>query len=792
MARNQNSSVLFNINIKGVQSAEQLSRTLPKLIKQFKDLAEAIERVNKAEENAGRGRGSKGISRGSVSDAISRVKLGIRKGDIQSVQQLTGHYGQLVSQINKLERSGENVNALRLRAFELYRKERREIEKTIKSKQQLNQANLAAASSTDGMRASMMQNIGSLNLTKNTLDQVERHTQRVADAQKNASYVILNAGYLIQDSPYGIRGMANNISQLAQSYQMLRERVEFLNRTQNANLTVWKSMKSLMMGPTGWILLLGSVLPAALEILNSKWDDWFGTQKDSNEEMERSIDLITSFVQAQRELRGGLGDDPLGILGMRQDISSLEDIMKDLQIVRQARDDLDSVREGIRGIEQAAPGFGAAVREHYSAPLEIASGIVETLEKRFGALSDIELEKLTDKISEMRAELVLSQDLLRRDPALQAQQQTSRIIAQLERDIDIFTEAGMDKAKENVRQNAMVFEDIWEESLKHFIKTGQMGLASSYSNALSNLRSLIEDSKKEIEELDVLNLDTPLPDDIVGNIQNRLDSITDLTAYQYERRIEMTEDVTEKVELVENSHQAKLARLRQMYVDDQFESEEEYQLARLQLEDKTSSTIDELWADHYEKLDRQRQKDIERERRAADLKRQLISNYAGFAINTGQAIANAADASARKQFNINKVASASQALVNGYLAYTKVLATTPPPFNIPLAKSTLLLAIGQAANIMSQSYDSARTTGRGGQGGSMIGYRGLNFAQSQMAQYNPFTGSAGVSQNVSRPSNTFPSEVTAKFVDGFGKVVSEGTLQLQRENKDDLGYWKDA
>lgn len=63
----------------------------------------------------------------------------------------------------------------------------------------------------------------------------------------------------------------------------------------------------------------------------------------------------------------------------------------------------------------------------------------------------------------------------------------------------------------------------------------------------------------------------------------------------------------------------------------------------------------------------------------------------------------------RKMFEIGKAAAVSQAVVDGYAAVSKTMASTPYPWNIPLAAAQSVASFAQVKGIMSTSYGSAGT-----------------------------------------------------------------------------------
>lgn len=766
---NRTSRVQFDINIKGEKDARKLLTVIKQLNKEFKELASSLDKLESAQGRGGR-------TSGDVSDAMSRVKLGIAKGDINNIKQLTGHYGQLVKQINDLERAGKNVNSMRLRAFELYDRERKKIEESIRAKRESNQADLQAMSTTDSMRRGLLEKIGTLNISEEATRRATQATNDMALAQKNAAYLILNAGYLIQDSPYGIRGVANNISQLAQSYQMLRERVEFLNKTQGANITVAQSLISLLKGPTGMILLVGSILPASLEVLSMNWDKWFGSVEKTNEELQEAIDLFNKFRDATASMTRFDQDDPLGILSLRDERDALAEQAQAIRDFQDASQQLVDWQRQVGRLERIAPDSDE-MREARD-QVRFWSNEVEILRRQYGELVDQELDDVIDQIERTQELLTIQEHregrfeyLMREAPAIKAELEEIVKIAES----GFWSEPASDEMIEGAKRSAAQWIDAFSSYLRENVRdlsTKEKGLLV---DAITSFQDIFAEDEEE-EDDEVFDRSS-----ILQERQQALSDMNALEVFYAEQRVAQADSAEQQIEAIREASAIRMREIERARTNDEYDNYYQYKMDILKLEQDTSDRIVKI-----------NEEQAEREKRLEELKaqrkRQIQSNYSSFVIQSGQALFNALNASSRSQFRANKIASASQAIINGYLAFTKTLAQGGA-LATPLAYSTLALAFAQAGNIMSQSYDSARTTGAGYGSGKTLSYRGIDFRENQMAQFAPFQGSPNVSRNNVDRSTMFPKEVKAKFTDGFGKVVSEGTLQLQRENKEDLGYW---
>lgn len=846
MARNEKSRIDFNVNITGARDINTLVKQLPKLIDQFERLAEAQQ---KYESSTGKtSSSSTSIKKGDVSDRISRIELGVRQGDIDSVQQLHGHYGQLVRQLNKLERAGKNTGSIRLRAQKQHARLTKNIREETKAKRENLRATMNQSSGMAKSRRQLLDQQGAIELSTKQLRKASQQVGQTAQATTNASYLLLNAGYLIQDSPYGIRGMANNVSQLVQSYQMLHQRIQILNRTQGTNLSVTQQLMSLIKGPTGWILLVGSIMPAALEFLSQNWDSLTGSQEKGNEELERSIELFEKWLELKQEQEGFEGSDPLGIGDLKDQLENQREIAGIVSERIELEEDLKRAEDRLRDARSPQSG-GTGREERIEKQKEAVKEAAEELKSfrdEWGGVADQDLEDVRDKIEEIQSDL---KDLRAVEtPWQEMQRNASRNIEEIQNILSI-SESGLfdedqsnkieERAKSDARSYVDALQDYYDRNSEH-LTPKQVGILG---DMVSELRSVFEedegsDSEDDAEETNM--------DAIFEERQKRISSLNELRISRHEARFEDARTTSEKIEALEDTHTARMREIRRAYYNDaemnhaEFtrkieQQERDFNKTKQQLQtdqrvfelemqsmlmedgldnpsdyDRHLDMLDSYYANRRQIIRESTDSEIEETRKLTELeieesnrreqaeqqlqsrKRSLVSNFSSFAVNSAQAVGQAIDEESRAQFQIQKVASASQAIINGYLAYTKTLAQGGFLAK-PLAISSLALSVAQAGKIMSQSYDSAKATGA--QGGAS--YRGFDFGESQSSTMpghttgSPYQGSQNVGNDErSQVSQGFPDKVAMDINDGFGNLVAKGTLDLQSQGKDDLGYIK--
>jgi hypothetical protein len=105
-------------------------------------------------------------------------------------------------------------------------------------------------------------------------------------------------------------------------------------------------------------------------------------------------------------------------------------------------------------------------------------------------------------------------------------------------------------------------------------------------------------------------------------------------------------------------------------------------------------------------------KEAEIERRKKQVKMQALSS-------TFSSLSSLMNTESKKLFAIGKAAAVANAVVDGYAAVQKTMASVPYPFNIPLAAAQAVASAAQVKGIMSTKFGSAGT-GQSFQGGQVV------------------------------------------------------------------------
>ena len=128
--------------------------------------------------------------------------------------------------------------------------------------------------------------------------------QGITSQTKNASLAFMNFGRIVQDAPFGLIGISNNIDPLLVSFRHLSQEIDITTGRARGALGAFKAMGAQLLGPAGLIFLLGSALPSALLVLQSR-------QRESKKESDKLADAFErvreEFAKLAAEAAGEKG-----------------------------------------------------------------------------------------------------------------------------------------------------------------------------------------------------------------------------------------------------------------------------------------------------------------------------------------------------------------------------------------------------------------------------------------------------------------------------------------------------
>jgi hypothetical protein len=844
MARQEKSRIKFDISVTGVDDARELSQLMPKLIKQFAELEKRMESYEQTKAKASGGssgsRGRSGSGRQDISERITGMELDVIQGNIDSVQQLNAAYGSLTNQMNAYERAGNATNSLRVRAVKQYEKLRQVIEDRVKANEEENQSIVSLVEARQDHSNVMRSEVSGLEDSAEGFRRSSHEIATTADTYKNSSYVFLNAGYLIQDSPYGIRGMANNVSQLVQAWHLMDNKIHELNNTHETQLTMWGELRKALTGRVGLILIIGSVLPTALVLLERHWGRLLGSNAAANEEMERTLQILNRLVEASRGIRGLTGEDPLGFESMRSEVILFGNALSELEQLSNLQTQLSRINNATAGAHQELDEWGKVIGYTDPELQKLYERIEEIRESLEDQGWDLSLTQTREHVEELMEQFDRARRVLSSDDLVRELHDLSIEVEGLVRSFDLTADELIpDEAHDEVirdmesalsRLSALALEAWEERSLESMARLENVLLPM-----INQLRDKLDDGvsdeewfedqyefrKQMMEDLISLRIFTAEHElDTARNTNQMLLAADKLYHHELEQlRMQEFHNEHERrlaYERLELDHAQLIKDIKRDQVlfelemenllleegidstnsfDEKISLVEEYYARREQIIRESIENENELQRALYENERNLNDEKFQLEREYHDAKMNLVQGSSQFAIMSAQAVANFTTKNNEAQFRINQVASASMAIINAHLAYTKTIADGGF-LSVPLAKIVLASGYAQAAMIMSQNF-RGRKGGRSGGGGfsALTSYRGFEFNEDSVGFFEsggqPFRGSSSVGTTEPAQSPSFPRVVTAKFTDGFGKIVSQGTLDLQSQNKHNLGYWSE-
>lgn len=243
---------------------------------------------------------------------------------------------------------------------------------------------------------------------------------------RQSSYLLQNIGYLAQDAPFAI--MSGNMAAVANNIPMVATGFQHLTKTAGGTFAGLKMLGSVLMGPTGIILALGTLLPSAIMLGQSGLFDFGEEAEESGEKVqtlqERLDDLEKSFSRFESrksiamEIAGDFvdGNDVaaqqrrLGI--MRQIQTSLIEELNTAEKEQKVTEETISKYQRLLGIKESLRGYAIDIASQNG---EIPGHIEDEIGLRQALIQEqSRLESLQMKINSLKEdEKLSSEDILR-------------------------------------------------------------------------------------------------------------------------------------------------------------------------------------------------------------------------------------------------------------------------------------------------------------------------------------------------------------------------------------------
>jgi len=213
-----------------------------------------------------------------------------------------------------------------------------------------------------------------------------------------------------------------------------------------------------------------------------------------------------------------------------------------------------------------------------------------------------------------------------------------------------------------------------------------------------------EKKKKQIKEkslMDILNASK------LAELKEQEDSLKNVTQFLEQRAALESEGLESRITRLQENSAERIALERDGYAQ---------QLAFL--EENRSYLLDSVARDNEERIVMEQALSdaiCDIQQKQADFEQQLLEKKLGalttFTSGMGQLLELAAEKNAAAAV-ASKALAAAEAAINSYLAFTKALASAPPPFNYIAAAGVLASGIAQQVKILGTPIPSAETGGR--------------------------------------------------------------------------------
>jgi hypothetical protein len=224
--------------------------------------------------------------------------------------------------------------------------------------------------------------------------------------------LLTNIGYLIQDAPFAI--MSGNLAAVANNIPAVTGGFQRLMVSGGGLVGALRLIGTTLLGPTGIILLLGSILPSVILLAQSGVLNFGDDVQETDRKLKKSNVTLEEFIRLTASLGGENIFNPLGIEDTRRELDQLEMIKDSLTEYYDALQLIDRLGATAAvtpyiGTANITPNFGSI----YNAPiinevhtkLAAAEQEVERFEQLYGNLSQFQQEYIDELIDIKKKEL---------------------------------------------------------------------------------------------------------------------------------------------------------------------------------------------------------------------------------------------------------------------------------------------------------------------------------------------------------------------------------------------------
>jgi hypothetical protein len=129
------------------------------------------------------------------------------------------------------------------------------------------------------------------------MDSFSDSVQKITSQTKNANLAFMNFGRIIQDAPFGLIGIANNIDPMLVSFSNLSNEIDVTTGKMRGFGGAMSQLGKQLLGPAGLIFILGSLIPSALLLIQSR-------QRDAAKESDHLAEAIKRVADEFGRLAG--------------------------------------------------------------------------------------------------------------------------------------------------------------------------------------------------------------------------------------------------------------------------------------------------------------------------------------------------------------------------------------------------------------------------------------------------------------------------------------------------------
>lgn len=333
-------------------------------------------------------------------------------------------------------------------------------------------------------------------------------------------------------------------------------------------------------------------------------------------------------------------------------------------------------------------------------------------------------EELSDKLKELSKtnELTINQQKFLKQVEAEETEEKKKKIAELEKEI----------AKQEKLAKSL------DESARSYGRMAAASRARIESGSLEEMRKTVNRLRSEIDALNedfgAAKIDPAESEAVLETFSKRFEYIQqslnmegDILAAANARQFAiMQEGGNQQLALLEEQLAAQRAR-KQFEKERDLAGFEEERVGILENE-KLTAEQKALLIEELNELEKQRKEQHQNEltnieQDAANARQKIAEQEGRAKLATLSSIfdnlSSLMNTESRKLFEIGKASAVAGAIVDGYAAVAKTMASVPYPLNIPLAAAQAVASAAQVKGIMSTNYGS-KSTGQSYQGGQVV------------------------------------------------------------------------